>query len=83
MVAVATLRDKSIKLFRYLTARDASPPLSQPCQDSDMTRSRTIASIAAALAATMLISAPVAAQRGPHHGKKHGKRVKICRWVRR
>jgi len=55
-----------------------------------MTRSRTIASIAAALAATMLVSAPVAAQ-GPHHGKKHvckiekkhGKRVKICRWVRR
>ncbi|MDQ1229448.1 MULTISPECIES: hypothetical protein [unclassified Sphingomonas] len=56
-----------------------------------MTRSRTIASIAAALAAAMLVSAPVAAQRGPHHGKKHvckiekkhGKRVKICRWVRR
>ncbi len=56
-----------------------------------MTRSKTIASIAATLAATMLVSAPVAAQRNPHHGKKqvckiekkHGKRVKVCRWVRR
>ncbi|WP_267435747.1 hypothetical protein [Sphingomonas sp. GM_Shp_1] len=56
-----------------------------------MTRSKSIASIAAALAATMLVSAPVAARPDPHHGKKHvckiekkhGKRVKVCRWVRR